>query len=222
MGTLLQELGHDIALLHFIDKVLKNRGKEFFFIVSSAWGPKIDIHFWNPEANEYTSAYGVSRLEYPPEIYERKNYSKEVLTKMNKESRYSEQKWYRELSRELKRNLKEFVLEYCNNVEKVTGDLPDVMGFDKNGKETIWAELKFEGFGTKARESVLKQFRLSKEREIPFLLVIPKRPLYAREITDNWINNNLPPEMKVYKFDTNIQIVLPKRSQIQFIEVVRE
>jgi len=221
MGTLLQQFGHDIVLLHFIDRVLKNRGKELFYILSPAEGPKIDIHFWNAEENEYTSAYGVSRPDYPPELYERKNYSKEVFDWMDKESHYSEQRWYQELSRQLKRDLKEFVLEYCNNVEKVTGDLPDIMGFDKNGKETLWAELKYEGFGTKARESVLKQFRLSKERGIPFLLVIPKRPLYAREITDKWINDNLPPEMKVYKFDMDNQIVLPNKSQIQFIEVGR-
>lgn len=222
MGTLLQEFGHDIVLLHFIDSVLKKRDKELFYIVSSAVGPKVDIHFWNPEKNEYTSAYGLSRTEYMPELYERKNYSKEIFDMMDKESHYLEQKWYQKLSRELNRDLKEFVLEYCNNVEKVAGDLPDVMGFDKEGKKTIWAELKYEGFGTKARESVLKQFNLSKDRGIPFLLVIPKRALYAREITNNWINNNLPPEMKVYKFDVDTQIVLPKRSQIQFIEVVRE
>lgn len=222
MGTLLQQFGHDTVLLYFIDRILKKRSRELFYIVSPAEGPKIDIHFWNPKGNEYTSAYGLSRPEYIPELYERKNYSKEIFDRMNRESRYSEQRWYQELSRQLNRDLKEFVLEYCNNIEKITGDLPDVMGFEKEGKETIWAELKFEGFGTKARESVLKQFRLSKEKGIPFLLVIPKRPLYAREITNNRINENLPPEMKVYKFDMNIQTVLPKRSQIQFIEVSRE
>ena len=222
MGTLLQQFGHDTVLLYFIDRILKKRGRELFYIISPAEGPKIDIHFWNPEENEYTSAYGMSRTDYIPELYERKNYSKEIFDRMNKESHYSDQRWYQELSRQLNRDLKEFVLEYCNSIEKITCDLPDVMGFDKEGKETIWTELKYEGFGTKARESVLKQFNLSKERGIPFLLVIPKRALYAREITNNWINDNLPPEMKVYKFDVDTQIVLPKRSQIQFIEVVRE
>ncbi|MCK4297436.1 MAG: hypothetical protein KAW56_00340 [Candidatus Marinimicrobia bacterium] len=222
MGTLLQEFGHDTVLLHFIDRVLKKRVNELFYIVSPAIGPKIDIHFWNSEKNEYTSAYGMSRPEYIPVLYERKNYSKEIFDRMNKESRYLGQRWYRELSRQLNRDLKEFVKEYCNNVEKITGDLPDVMGFDKNGKETLWAELKFEGFGKKARETVLRQFRLSKERGITFLLVIPKIPLYSREIKDNWINNNFPKEITVYKFDNDIQTVLPKRSKIQFIEVGRE
>ncbi|MCD6193329.1 MAG: hypothetical protein J7L26_07645 [Candidatus Aminicenantes bacterium] len=184
-------------------------------------GPKIDIHFWNPEKDEFTSAYNVSRPEYPPELYERKNYSRDVFDRMDRESHYSKQKWYQELSRQLNMNLKEFVLEYCNNLEKITGDLPDIMGFDKNGEETLWAEVKYEGFGTEAREVILKQFELSKERGIPFSFVIPKRPLYSREITDNWINKNLPSEMKVYKFDMDVQIVLPKRSQIKFVEVLR-
>lgn len=221
MGTLLQQFGHDIVLLHFIDRILMKRNKELFYIVSPAEGPKIDIHFWNSEKDEYTSAYNISRPEYPPELYERKNYSRDIFERMDKESRYSDQKWYKELSKRLNRNLKEFVLKYCNNVEKITHDLPDIMGFDKNAKETIWAEIKYEGFGTKAREAVLKQFELGKERRIPFLLVIPKKPLYSREITDNWINNNLPQEIIVYKFDVNPQIILPKRSQIEFIEAVR-
>jgi len=222
MGTLLQEFGHDIVLLHFIDKILKKEGRELFYIVSPAEGPKIDIHFWNSKEDEYTSAYGVSHPEYIPELYERKNYSREIFDKMNKESRYLEQKWYQELSRQLNKDLKEFVLGYCNDAEKIIGDLPDIMGFEKNEKETIWAEVKFEGFGTEARESVLKQFKLSKERGIPFLLVIPKRPPYSREITNKWIDKNLPQDIKVYKFDMDIEAVIPKRSQIQFLEVTRK
>jgi len=222
MGTLLQELGHDIILLHFIDIILKRRNKKLFYIVSPAEGPKIDIHFWNPKKNEYTSAYNISRPEYPPQLYERRNYSKDVFDRMDRESSYSKQKWYQELSQHLGIDLKEFVLEYCNKVEKITGDLPDIIGFDKNAKETLWAEIKYEGFGTKARKAVLKQFELSRKRGVPFLLVIPKKPLYSREITNEWINNNLPLEMKVYKFDIDTQVVLPKKSQIKFIEVVRK
>lgn len=222
MGTLLQELGHDTVLLYFIDKVLKRGRKNLFYIVSPAEGPKIDIHFWNPEKNEYTSAYNVSRPEYPPELNERKNYSKDVFNKMDKESHYLQQKWYKELSRQLNKDLKTFVLEYCNNIERAISDLPDIMGFDRNGRETLWAEIKYEGFGTKARESVLKQFKLSQKIDIPFVLVIPKKPLYSREITINWINNNLPPEMKVYRFDVDPQIVLPKRTQIKFEGVARK
>jgi hypothetical protein len=208
--------------LHFIDKVLKRRNKELFFIVTPASGPKIDIHFLNPEKDEYTSAYDVSFPDYPPEFYERKNYTKEIFERMNKECRYTEQKWYQELSERLGKDLKGFVLEYCNNIEKITGDLPDIMGFDERGKETLWAEIKFEGFGPKAREAVLKQFKLSQERKIPFLLVIPEKPLYSREISDEWVNNNLPKEMKVYKFQMDPNIVLPKKSQIKFKEIIRK
>jgi hypothetical protein len=222
MGTQLQQFGHDIVLFHFVDKVLKNGSEESFYIVSPAEGPRVDINFWNPDRDEYTSAYGVSWPEYIPELYERKNHSKEIFDRMNKESRYSEQHWYQKLTRQLHGDLKEFVLEYCDSVEKITGDLPDVMGFDKEGRETKWAELKFEGFGPEARESALKQFELSQKRGIPFLLVIPKRPVYSREITDSWINDNLPPEMKVYKFNMDSQTVLPKRSQLQFVEVGRK
>jgi len=222
MGTLLQQFGHDIVLLHFTNTILKNRRKELFYIISPAEGPKIDIYFWNPEKDEYTSAYDLSGPEYPPELYERKNYTKEIFEKMDRECRYSEQRWYQELSERLGKDLKDFVLEYCNNIEKITGDLPDIMGFDERGKETLWAEIKFEGFGPKAREAVLKQFKLSQERKIPFLLVIPEKPLYSREISDEWVNNNLPKEMKVYKFQMDPNIVLPKKSQIKFKEIIRK
>jgi hypothetical protein len=220
-GTFLQQFGHDVVLLHFIDSVLKKRHKDLFYIVSPAIGPKIDIHFWNPEENEYTSAYGISRPEYIPELYERKNYGKEIFDRMNKESYYSEQRWYQELSRQLNRDLKKFVLGYCNNVERVTGDLPDVMGFDKNGKETIWAELKFEGFGRKARESVLKQFGLAREKDLPFYLVIPKKPIYGGELTNTWIQKNLPLEMRVYKFVLTTEIITPKKNQVHFVDLTK-
>jgi hypothetical protein len=62
---------------------------------------------------------------------------------------------------------------------------------------------------------------MAQRRNIPFYLVIPKNPLYGREITNSWIQENLPSEMKVYKFASISKAVVPKREDIEFIEVNR-
>jgi len=219
MGTLLQELGHDVVLLHFIDRVLKKGRKDLFYIVSPATGPKIDIHFWNYKKDEYTSAFNISGVRYIPEFSLRLKFGKDIVAKLNRESDYQTLGWYQKLSQRLNRDLKEFVIKQSNFVEKNSGNLPDIIGVDKAGKETIWAELKFEGFGKKARASVLRQFESAQKRDIPFYLVIPEKPLYGREITNSWIQRNLPSEMKVYKFILKTEVITPKRSQVDFIKV---
>lgn len=112
-GTLLQEFGHDIVLLYFIDKVIKPRKKEKFLIVSAAEGPYIDIHFWNPKHDEFTSAYNemnnkVSRGYYIPELQYRKRIDPETLEKIDKQYReiYTSRQWYKELSELLNQDLK--------------------------------------------------------------------------------------------------------------------
>jgi len=221
-GTFLQQFGHDIVLLHFIDKIIKKRRKELFYIVSPAMGPKIDIHFWNPEKNEYTSGYNISQHNFIPELSLRLKFSEDIIKRLNKESSYKTLEWYQKLSHKINKDLKKFVVDYCGLVEENTGDLPDVMGFDKDGKETIWAELKFEGFGKKARKSVLKQFSLAKKRNIPFYLIIPKKPVYGGELTNFWIRKNLPLEMIIFKFTSKTGLVTPKKSEINFIKVKKE
>ena len=220
-GTFLQQFGHDIVLLHFIDRALKRRHKELFYIVSPAMGPKIDIHFWNPEKDEYTSAYSISSKNFIPEFNLRLNLDKDVMEKLNKQVNYQSLEWYKKISQKIGEDLKEFVMKICNFVEDKTGDLPDVIGIGENGKETIWAELKFEGFGKKARESVLKQFGLAKKRNLPFYLVIPKKPMYGGELTNTWIQKNIPLEMKVYKFALTKEIITPKKSEIQFVDATK-
>lgn len=220
MGTLLQQFGHDIVLLHFIDQVLKKQERDgLFFIISPAMGPKIDVHFWNPERNEYTSAYNVSEENFIPEFSLRLNFDRDIATRLDKASAYRNLQWYKNLSQSLKKDLKVFVSALCKRVERETNDLPDVIGVDENGRETIWVELKFEGFSKRARNSVLTQFNAAQKRDVPFHLVLPKNPLYGRGITDSWIRANLPAAMKIYKFASKGSAVIPKGEDIEFIEV---
>lgn len=220
MGTILQEMGHDIVLLHFIDLILKTKHKAFFFIITPAVGPKRDIHFWNPEHNEYTSAWNVAKGNFIPEFYYRINLDREDIEKLDKASIYKNQDWYKSLSKKLGKDLKEFVNKICFDLEnKLKSELPDIVGIDENGKVILFAEIKFEGFGKKAREEVLTELKLANQLKIPYYLVIPKKPIYGRELTDSWIRQNLPKEMKIHKFALSSKEIIPKQTTIKFIEV---
>jgi len=222
MGTLLQELGHDIVLLCFIDFLLKKRQAEIFYIVNSATGPKTDIHFWNAKQQEYTSAYAISKKDFIPEFTFRINLSKESIEKLNKESNYKNQKWYQRLSNEIGKDLKEFVNKIYHFMEdNLKVSLPDIIGITKKGEIALLAEIKFEGFGREAREEALQHLKLANRFEVPYYLVIPKKPVYGKEITDAWITHNLPESIKIYKFTFTKPVIVPKHTDIQFIEVKR-
>ena len=219
MGTLLQEFGHDIVLLYFIDKVLKPHHKNLFYMVSPATGPKLDIHFWNAAKNEYTSAFNVSQNNFIPEFNIRYTLERKVIELINKQANFRNLDWYSNISKELGKDLLSFVNNYSKTIIKGIDTLPDIIGFDGAGRDSVWVELKYEGLSKKAKDSVIKQFSMAQRRGVPFHLVIPKNPLYGREITNSWIQENLPSEMRVYKFASISKAVVPKREDIEFIEV---
>lgn len=222
MGTVLQEMGHDIVLLHFIDLVLKPKYKSAFYIITPAVGPKRDIHFWNPEHNEYTSAWNVAKGNFIPEFYYRINLDREDIEKLDKASIYKSQDWYKSLSKKLGKDLKEFINKLCFDLEnKLKSELPDIVGVDENEKVILFAEIKFEGFGKKAREEVLSELKLANQLKIPYCLIIPKKPIYGRELSDGWIKQNLPKEMKIFKFALSSKEIIPKQTTIKFIEIKR-
>ena len=219
-GTLLQQFGHDAVLQHFIDRFLVARHKDLFYIVSPAMGPKIDIYYWCPEEGRYVSAYETSRIGFVPEFHHRVRFDKDVIERLDDEANYRRLEWYQRLSRQLNVDLKEFVLNLCDSIEAETNDLPDVIAIDGRGKETFWAELKFESFRTGVQDSVMRQFEAAKERGLPFYLVVPSEPLYEPEITDSWLLANLPREMVVYTFASDTPVTTPKGQDIRFAEVM--
>ncbi|MEM7819304.1 MAG: hypothetical protein QXD48_00565 [Candidatus Aenigmatarchaeota archaeon] len=122
----------------------------------------------------------------------------------------------------MSRDLKEFVNKICLGLEnKLKSDLSDIIGIDENGRVILFAEIKFEGFGKKAREEVLNELKLANRLKIPYYLVIPKKPVYGRELSDGWIKRNLPEEMKIYKFALSSKEIIPKQTTIKFIEIKR-
>jgi len=219
MGTLLQEFGHDIVLLYFIEIVLKEKIEAFFYLVNPATGPRIDIHFWNPDKNEYTSAYNFSGNNYIPEFNLRHKLPEAVVKEIDRNSAYQNFEWYKKIGRSIDHDLKDFIKEFCTDIQQNNTTMPDIIGFDHTGQEVIWAELKFEGLGSKAKKSVENQFHVAKNRNVPFCLVIPDNPIYSREITNSWLKGNLPDGMEIYKFASNSQTVIPKRNEIKFIQL---
>lgn len=219
MGTLLQEFGHDVVLLYFIEKVLKGLHDELFFIVSPANRPRIDIHFWNPDKNEYTSACNLSGSNYIPEFDLMYDPGLEILERLDMIAGSSNQTWYKELSVRIGKDIRDFVREIWERANAGVGLVPDIIGVDEEGKQTVWAEVKFEGFSQQARNSVITQYEQAKKHNVPFLVVIPRKPTYARELTDGWLLQNLPSAMTIFKFHCESQNVVPRRDDIKFVEV---
>ena len=222
MGTLLQELGHDIVLLLFIDKVLKKRKKEVFYIVNPATGPKVDIHFWNAKQREYISAYDISPKNFIPEFELRINLDKEDIERIDRESTYKKTEWYQWLHNKLGSDIKDFVNEICQSLKQsLRGGLPDIIGITGGKSISLLAEIKFEGFGNAAKEEVSRHIGLADHFKVPYFLVIPKKPSYGKGITSSWITNNFPDPVKIYEFAFTKPGVVPKRVEIQFIELNR-
>lgn len=220
MGTILQETGHDAVIVAFINSILKEKYKHAFYVITAAMGPKRDIYFFEPSQKRYLSAWYLSRENYIPEFCYRITIPKNEMKKIVKASGYQKEKWYKLLSKNIGKDLKNFLSPLCLKLEKfLKGDLPDIIGFNKKGNLILMAEIKFEGFSQKAKESVLKEYELAKKLKIPYFLIIPKNPVYTREITSTWLKNNLPQDMKIYKFDITQTAILPKQNEIKFIEV---
>jgi hypothetical protein len=218
MGTILQELGHDIVLMHFINGVLEQKRNDLFYIVSPATGPKIDIHYWDSKRREFTSAFNVSGNQFVPQFALRMDLGSDAIQRLTKESRYESLDWYQQISKKLGRDLKDFVLESCDSIQEQSIEQPDIIGVDTAGQETVWAEIKVEGIGRHARQTVSAQSLMAHEKGTPFYLVLPRKPVYGSEVSGSWIQNNLPANTTVYTYSTNGAMIIPKRNEIQFSE----
>lgn len=206
MGSVAQEMGHDLTIMYFIDKVLKPReNKEDFFIVHPAMNVKRDVYFWNIEHNEYTSAYSLCKTDdkYIPHYRLRATYPQEIMELLEKESIYKNQKWYKRLGKFLREDPVNFIDEKCSLIEKFirnrTDKLPDFIGIGQNKDIISIGEIKFEYFPKKALEEYLAYYESSKTLKVPFYLVFPEKGFYVR-IPKNWLKKNLPQDIEFYEF----------------------
>jgi hypothetical protein len=222
MGTLLQEFGHDIVLLHFIHRVLSVGFHNLFFIVSPATGPKLDIHFANSKRQEYTSAFGLAREDYIPEFLLRTPIARHDMVRLYRQSKYRRMAWYTRLSAALGKDLKVTVEELWDSVINLCdGDAPDIIGVSRSAAVTVVAEVKFEGFGKGTLESTRAHLRLAQKLGVSYFLVLPRRSAYGRGVSDAWIRKNIPPEVRVIKCGIGKDILFPKAGDIEFSEVKR-
>jgi len=218
MGTLLQELGHDIVLINFIDKVLKGNVDSFLYLVCPAIGPRVDLHFSDNSRGEYVSAYNTSPADYIPEFNFRLNLPRDILDQLDSTSGYRNSDWYETLSMRLGRDLKGLVTEILGSVEEEDVDFPDAIGIDSKGREIIWVEVKFEGLGKKAYEAVSGQSSVAKKRGVPFVLLIPEKPVYGKASNTPNSLKKTNRNMQLYTFSTQPSGVPPKRDEIVFTQ----
>jgi len=217
-GTQLQEIGHDAVIVAFVQNVLTQLHDRATYLINPAIGPKRDIYFAENSGCRYTSAYYISRGDYIPAFQYRFQIPAAEMAQLEASSRYLQQEWYVRLSKQIRRDLATHLIEICKTLEaRLHSDLPDIIAIDPGGALIGFAEVKFEGFSLKARDSVLLEYELSKELGIPYYLAIPKYPSYSRELTDSWLRRNLPGDLAVFKFKIPKGVVLPKQAKILFM-----
>ena len=206
MGSIAQEMSHDLTIMYFMEKILKlKKDRENFFIVHPAMNVRTDIHFWNQKHNEYTSCYSLCKTDdqYMPKYLFRATYSQKTMKLLEKDSNYRNQQWYQRLSNILKEDLIEFIDKKSSLIEKIiknkTDKLPDFIGINKNKNIISIGEVKSEYFPKKAENEYLAYYELSKSLQIPFYLIFPEKGFYVRT-PKGWIKRKLPSDIKFYEF----------------------
>ncbi len=229
MGSIAQEMGHDLTIMYFIDKVLKpKKNREDFFVIHPAMGPKRDIHYWNPEHNEYTSGWNTSGdQKFIPDYLFRRDLSPEELQKLKEESKYWNEQWYKTLSRKLNEDLKDFTDRLCSRLEETIkekfpdffdrgGKFPDFIGV-RERKITSIGEVKFEYLPKRALSELLAYSYLAKQEKVPFYLIFPKKGYTKTDF--NWLAKNLPKEIvEFYLFEgaEPKPLIVPNYRDIKF------
>lgn len=222
MGSLYQELGHDIVLRHFIHMVLGQRRTEPFYLVSPATGPRLDIYLWNEEKKEYISVFGSTRAKYIPRFVLRFTLEEHHVGLVSAEYDYRKEGWYVQLSNIVKRDLVSFIDETVTRFDDSDIPLPDILGVGVKGEITCMAEVKFEGLGKAALGVALKQYDLAVALGITYILVVPASPLHSRKISDSWLRNSLPSGINVFRFRAREDTPLPKAEDLEFLPLGRQ
>ncbi len=219
MGTLSQEIGHDVVIVDFLNKILSQKESEVLFcVVTPAIGPKRDIYFRDFATKEWVSAYAVAGDDFIPEFVYRMKIEKDVFDKIDKHFSYQDQYWYKYLSGEIGKDLREYLSSVCVEIEeKLQSELPDIIGFDKKGKIRFFSEIKFEGLSQNALESVIKESKAALLYNAKYYLVIPSKPVYSRSLSDEWIKRNVSfMNIEIYKFIVDKSVITPQQDQITF------
>lgn len=208
MGSIAQEIGHDLIINYFVNKVLRPSAKKvLLYIIHPAMGPLRDIFFFDSKQKEFISAWTSSPSEYITEYNLRIKLPDKVIKKIKMESKYWEKPWYKNLSKTLRGDLKIFIEKNCAQIDKLLKEkfpmvdkLPDFIEINKNGKISSIGEIKFEYLPKRALNEFLSYHYIAKQFKIPVYLVFPKKGSYAR--TDyNWIRKNLLKDIRFYTFE---------------------
>ncbi len=222
-GTQLQEIGHDAVIVAFIQEVLGKAYPGSICLVNPAVGPKRDIYFPNANATKYLSACALAGQHYVPAFCYRFHIPPEDLSHLEASSEFRRQDWYAEVSRLIGHDVYSHISDLCDRLERsLNSDLPDILAIDNRGALVALAEVKFEGFSSKARDSVLREHRAARNAGVPYFLAVPRYPSYSRELSDASIMRNLPEDMIVYKFEFPKGTVLPRQEQIRFVRLNRD
>lgn len=220
MGTILQEMGHDSTIHSFINDIIAEDYQDIFYLVTPAMGPKRDIYYFEDSKQEWVSAWSESKDDYIPEFYYRQDIEQQDMDRLTEESDYKQQEWYQNLKDKLGGAPEEILEPKCKGMEEELGsELPDIIGFDYDCNILLFAEVKFEGFSKKARDEVLNENSLLGNQ--PYYLTIPTNPIHASAPTDTWLDDNLPENFNIFKFDINKTNVLPKQTEVKFNSVNR-
>ena len=236
-GSIAQEMGHDLIIMYFIDKVLKPRNKsqkdpkkkEAFFIIHPAMGPEKDIYYWNPKHDEYTSGWDTSRDRYIPEYGLRYKLDKPSLDKLMQESKYWDDEWYKSLSHQLGSDLKEHVDSISNSLESMLKErfpeidkLPDFVGLNRQGTVISLGEVKAESLAKKALQEILAYQTVADKLGVPSYFIFPKKGVYAT-LEPKWINENFPTNTQIFTFEELDEtgkpkpIIVPNYQKTEFV-----
>lgn len=208
MGSIAQEVGHDLIINYFVNEVLTpSPERVLFYIVHPAMGPLRDIFLFDSKEKEFVSMWHRFPSEYITEYNLRFKFPNNIVNKIKEESKYWQKSWYENLFKVLKCDPKILIEKTCSEIDGLLKDkfseidkLPDFIEIDKDGKVSSIGEIKFEYLPKKALNEFLCYHYIAKRLEIPFYLVFPKRGSYTR--TDyGWIKKNLPSDIEFYLFE---------------------
>lgn len=177
-GTQLQEIGHDAVIVAFIQKVLSGLHKSAIYLVNPAMGPKRNIYFREATGTNYVSAYSLAGPNYIPAFQYRFQLPVEDMVRLEQASGYLREEWYLRLSRLIGRDLYSHLSDLCEGLETALhSDLPDILVIDNDGHLVAFAEVKFEGFSSKARDGVLQEYGLARDAGSPIIWPSPSTRL---------------------------------------------
>ena len=213
-GTLIQQFGHDYVLSSFARTWLRSRC-HLLHVVSPAMGVRVDLQAWDDSMQDYRPLLDGSRLH--PRLRDRtlpcasaiEDFERSLFLRTNSEVSGCQ----------FDVHFQKIILRLCDQVERACGDLPDIIEIDSEYNPSLMVELKFESFRENSQAAVLDQYQCASDLGIPFWLIVPKHPLYEKEMSTDWLINKMPGDMRIFYFSMDQSLVIPQRDQLTFEEI---